>query len=275
MDPSLVSVIMAAGNESAVIGEAIRSVLAQSWPHWELIVVVNGSSDDTAAIVQSFGDPRIICEELEEAGLGRARNHGIRISQGAFICFLDADDRLPDRSLEARVRLMSESPDLMFADGVVLSFDESFRHVTRRWVPGFRGVPDREMARLNPECFCGITWMIRKTDGVTMHFDPSWSHLEDRIFFLSLAPAGKYGFADEEVYHIRRRRGSLMSDHGRMEAAYRRFLLDPRVQGVQTEEERRSEWRYFHRMFFRISLRRLDLPGAARHLWTLCRPSGA
>jgi hypothetical protein len=79
-------------NGEAFIAESIASVLAQTYPNWELIVVDDGSTDGTATIVASFGDLRIRYAYQENYGLPAARNAGIRLARGEFLAFLDADD---------------------------------------------------------------------------------------------------------------------------------------------------------------------------------------
>ena len=93
-----VSVIMPVWNRAEIVGEAIASVLAQSYATWELIVVDDGSTDGTVAAVQVFNDPRIrLCHTGRNAGAGAARNLGLRQATGSVIAYLDSDNLwLPD-----------------------------------------------------------------------------------------------------------------------------------------------------------------------------------
>jgi len=88
----LVSAIMPAYNAERFINQAIQSVLSQTYADWELIVVDDGSTDGTAAIVSRFTDPRIRCIHQENQGLAGARNTGIRAAQGTYLAFIDSDD---------------------------------------------------------------------------------------------------------------------------------------------------------------------------------------
>ena len=92
MTTPLFSVIVPVYNRAAVLGAAIRSVLAQSCQDFEIIVVDDGSSDDPRAIVDAIGDPRIRFLRQENQGGGAARNTGIDAAQGRFIAPLDSDD---------------------------------------------------------------------------------------------------------------------------------------------------------------------------------------
>jgi glycosyltransferase involved in cell wall biosynthesis len=88
----LVSIIMPAFNAEAYIGQAIESILAQTYQQWELVVINDGSTDNTQHIVSSFTDHRIRSIYQENRGLAGARNTGIRAAQSNTIALLDSDD---------------------------------------------------------------------------------------------------------------------------------------------------------------------------------------
>lgn len=109
-----VSVVIPAYNVEQYIGRAVDSVLAQSRPAQEVIVVNDGSKDGTAAVIQRYGpDIRYIYQE--KAGASVARNRGIEEAKGEWIAFLDADDEyLPDK-LKVQMALMERNPDLVWS----------------------------------------------------------------------------------------------------------------------------------------------------------------
>jgi glycosyltransferase involved in cell wall biosynthesis len=106
-----VSVLLAVHNGAEFIGAAIDSVIAQSLPSWELIVVSNGSTDETAAICQrqAAADSRIRFFELPEKGKNRAYNHAWLQSRGRFVSFFAADDLLTPDSLAARLEAVEDA----------------------------------------------------------------------------------------------------------------------------------------------------------------------
>ncbi|RLL71281.1 glycosyltransferase [Paenirhodobacter hankyongi] len=118
----LVSVVMPMFNRAGIVGEAIASVLAQTYPSFELIVVDDGSSDDSVATVRGFDDPRIRLIELgENQGVTVARNTALRAAQGEIIAYLDSDNTWDDRFLAAHVGALLELPDAdMIYSGVLL-----------------------------------------------------------------------------------------------------------------------------------------------------------
>ncbi len=107
----LVSVVMPAYNAGAYIQQAIDSVLAQDYPAVELIVVDDGSSDDTVARVQAYGD-RVKLLTQANQGSAVARNRGLEAARGEYIAFLDSDDVWLPGKLTAQVAYLERHPDV-------------------------------------------------------------------------------------------------------------------------------------------------------------------
>lgn len=101
-----VSVIISTWNRSTILGQAISSVLSQTYPPLEVLVCDDGSTDDTERVVASFNDPRVIWLTGKHSG-GPAvpRNRGIRASKGEWIAFLDDDDSWIADKLEKQLEL--------------------------------------------------------------------------------------------------------------------------------------------------------------------------
>lgn len=99
MEKGLVSIITPCYNGVKYIGETIESVMNQTYPKWEMIIIDDGSSDNSVSVVQKYmeKESRIRLLQQANAGSAAARNHGIREAQGQYIALLDADDIwLPD-----------------------------------------------------------------------------------------------------------------------------------------------------------------------------------
>ena len=112
-----VSVVIPCYNGSRFLREAIESVLGQTWRAAELVVVNDGSTDDTAAVARSYEQVRYI--EQRNQGAPAARNAGMRSSTGEFLVFLDADDRLQPHALAAGVESLRANPEWAFVSGEV------------------------------------------------------------------------------------------------------------------------------------------------------------
>jgi glycosyltransferase involved in cell wall biosynthesis len=105
----LVSIIIPCYRQGRFLGEAIESVLNQTHHNHEIIVVDDGSPDNTSQIALRYAGVRLIRQENQ--GLSAARNGGIRESHGEFLVFLDADDRLLPRALESGLTCMAQRPE--------------------------------------------------------------------------------------------------------------------------------------------------------------------
>jgi len=129
----LVSVVMPAYNAEKYIGEAIRSVLNQTYKNLELIIVDDGSKDRTFEIITSFNDERIkVARHPQNKGVAEARNTALNIAKGKWVALIDADDVwLPER-LEKLIGILEEKGDGFFiADDHILCFDTSYG--LRQW----------------------------------------------------------------------------------------------------------------------------------------------
>jgi len=103
---SLVSVVIPAYNAERFLARAMRSALAQTYSHLELIVVDDGSTDGTAEVIRSFRDPRVQYLSQPNQGQGAARNQGIQASAGRYVTFLDADDAYLPTKVERQVEFL-------------------------------------------------------------------------------------------------------------------------------------------------------------------------
>ncbi|MEY3398693.1 MAG: hypothetical protein RL220_1287, partial [Bacteroidota bacterium] len=225
MKRGLVSVIMPARNASAYIEEAIRSVIAQSYTSWELLIVDNGSTDNTYDIAHSFLDSRItVLREPHKLGIGYARNKAMHEMVGEYFCFLDADDRLTPDSLSCRIGLFQQDPELSFVDGWVETWNRDFSQCSSVCKPSFRGYPLHEVVSLSARCVCAVSWMVRRKPGIEYRFMEGWSHAEDLAFYISIARQGKYSYTEQPVYQVRRGHQSTMSDLKGLQDGYGHVL---------------------------------------------------
>ncbi|MGK0545756.1 glycosyltransferase family 2 protein [Halomonas cupida] len=109
----LVSVVIPTYNRSSAVVRAVRSVLAQPYPSLECIVVDDASSDDTRDVVRALAleDSRLTLLPLHEnVGQGAARNAGVEVAEGEFVCFLDSDDELLPGAVQNRVDVYMKAP---------------------------------------------------------------------------------------------------------------------------------------------------------------------
>jgi teichuronic acid biosynthesis glycosyltransferase TuaG len=147
MDSPLVSVVMPAYNAAAFIAESIESVLHQTYTNWELLIVDDGSTDDTKKIVESFcaKDERIKYSWQQNGKQGKARNLALKHAKGNCIAFLDADDVWLTKKLEVQIKLLEEKKaDLVFSNGFVFKANISdgiaYKNAGKGYINGRAGL---------------------------------------------------------------------------------------------------------------------------------------
>ena len=116
----MISVVIPCYNYARYLGEAVESVLGQTYQHTEVIVVDDGSTDQSGEVAKNFADRGVkYCPQVH-SGIGPARNKGVELAQGDFIAFLDADDRWPLEKLERQLRAFESDPALEMVFGQAL-----------------------------------------------------------------------------------------------------------------------------------------------------------
>ena len=197
----LVSVIMPTYNHAQFIGDAIKSVLDQTYENLELIIIDNYSEDNTENIIASFSDSRIRYKKFRNNGIiAASRNVGIRESHGKYIAFLDSDDLWVSEKLTKQVEYMEKHPDLALAYGLAKCIGN----------PLFEG---RLVAQPKGSAFCStfeglfisnsivcMTVMVRASSlhrvGL-FNEDPNFVSVEDWDLWLRIAHDYKIGFIPE------------------------------------------------------------------------------
>jgi glycosyltransferase involved in cell wall biosynthesis len=191
-DAPLVSVVVPTWQRSGPVLGAVESCLAQEGVALEVLVVDDGSTDDTVARVRERfgGEARVRLLEKENAGCPAARNHGIEHARGRYVALLDSDDRcLPGRlARQAAVLSAAGAPDLCICDAL---FDRGegrgrVRMTARR---GWRA-PTSARALLEGAWAVPSTWMLVAEVARVVRFDPSCRYEEDVDFLFRFHEAG-------------------------------------------------------------------------------------
>jgi len=193
----LVSIIMPAYNAEKWIEEAIRSVMAQTYQHWELLVIDDGSADDTRQIVHRLAaeDGRIhLIVNQENRGVAESRNRGFAGAKGSFIALLDSDDMWHPRKLERQLELAKQSgADIVYCSyGIV---DERGRKVCRDFVVPERTDFDRTLVQSVISC---STALLSREIVQRYRFTSRYAH-EDLVLWLQLLKDGYTARGVQEV----------------------------------------------------------------------------
>lgn len=208
-----VSVIIPAHNAAAWISESLDSVLRQTYVHWEIIVVDDGSTDNTGKIVESYcaRDDRIrLLTQTINRGPATARNIGMLAARGDYLAFLDADDLWLTTKLEKQVASLQTKRDV----GACYTWFETVndhRQVIQQWKDLRRTfwhnpVDAFALARGNYVCGSASSVMIRRTLIETVGlFDESMRGSEDLDYWYRIALHTSFCLVPEALVQIRRR----------------------------------------------------------------------
>lgn len=193
----LVTVAITVYNGAPYLAEAIESVLAQTYNPFELIVLDDGSTDESGEIAQSYG-PALRFARQENAGLGGARNSAIELANGRYYAFLDADDRFVPDKLERQMEILDAQPDVDMVFGHMTEFvspeiDEAARALLRAPVddaawrtPNLMLVRREAFHRVGPfsntlRVGIGVDWYARAVESGLREAVPSFVVLERRL----------------------------------------------------------------------------------------------
>jgi glycosyltransferase involved in cell wall biosynthesis/SAM-dependent methyltransferase len=235
---ALVSVVIPCFDQSAFLEEAIESVLAQTYPHFELIVVDDGSTDTSAEVARRHPGVRLL--QQENRGLPAARNAGLREAAGEFVTFLDADDRLKPRALEIGLRTLRERPDCAFVAGQV----ELTGHDGSLLRAAHHRIVDRDHYRMllqGNDVLSHATVMYRRAVfDVVGAFDPALAACEDYDLYLRIAQRFPIHMHDHCVAEYRRHGGNMHRDPARMLTAALAALRKQRKAARRTVADRRA-----------------------------------
>lgn len=229
-DSSKVTVIMPVFNGAQYISEAIESVLAQTYRYLELMVIDDGSTDDTRLIVDRYireNPGRIRYLYQDNGGVSRARNRGIRESNGEFIAFLDADDQWMPENIALKMELFSQYPqynlEAVFSEyyiedkegirerflltrGFYRKFKHTFIGLSRRYMR-FNRYFYTECLRFFQPLFIATVIARREIFEKLGYFPEDIPIAEDLEVWLRFCKNIPVGFVDEPLAVYYRRRG--------------------------------------------------------------------
>ena len=220
------SVLICAFNAQATIREAIESVRAQTLRDTEIIVVDDGSSDDTASVVADLAgdDPRLRLITQANAGVAAARNRALEDAQGVAVAFLDADDRWREDHLQLHVEALALSDvEITFArarfiDGAGRPTGDRARRYPRQITAG-------QLLAGNPCTTCSTMVMLRSVFTDVGGFDRDFRRAEDQEWLLRAALRGcRIVGTGETSVDYRNSPHGLSADLGQMLAAFRQVL---------------------------------------------------
>jgi glycosyltransferase involved in cell wall biosynthesis len=185
-----ITVIMPAYNAERFIGEAIRSVLDQTFTDFEFIIINDGSTDQTPFIIRSFSDPRIRLINQENKGIAEALNLGLAAARAEIIARFDADDICYPWRLEVQYAFLKHNPGYILTGGAADYIDQHNNHVFT-WLP--KATSNTEISRIYrkvcPFIHSGV--MYRKDAVIAAGgYNPHAHSFEDHFLWVKLINKG-------------------------------------------------------------------------------------
>lgn len=214
-----VSVVIPTFNSAPLVVEAVGSVLAQTRPADEVVVVDDGSTDDTAARVAAFGD-RVKYVRQPNARVAAARNTGLRHATGDVVAFLDADDAWHPQKLDRQLAVLAARPEIGLLATGLTAWPGPFPPLVGDPIPNVAAVPLDRMLLTNPIATSSVVVRRSVLDRVGP-FDTELFGPEDYDLWLRAAQASGVGVLREPLTGYRDTPGSL----GKQADTMRRGLL--------------------------------------------------
>lgn len=222
MSAPVISIVIPTYNRACYISEAIESVIKQNCQHVEILIIDDGSEDDTCEKVKTFPAERVryICKE--HSGAAASRNRGIRESRGEFILWLDSDDVLFPQTLSMYLKLIKEYPDVDVFYGNLLVTDEKLRVWGKIKYEDWYG--------RNPELLSRMFFVNSIPNGGSIvrkkcferigMFDETFKRAHDYEFWTRLAPVAKFKKAEGWVLKWRWHSGNMSSGSVNIDQSY-------------------------------------------------------
>lgn len=216
----LVSIIITAYNYGQFVAQAVQSALDQSYSNVEVIVVDDGSTDNTDEILIAFGS-QITHIKQPNSGVVRARNNGASHASGEYLLFLDADDYLPTDFVAVCVSKFTDFPevDIVYTDRMVIS-KKKFRYQSRQWNKNFLLLSN----------YIGMSTLMKRSSfeqvgGYREKLNNKKSY-EDWDLWLTLSEKGYIGlYCPQTFYYHRKLQSGSRNDANTWQKAYLRWPL--------------------------------------------------
>jgi glycosyltransferase involved in cell wall biosynthesis len=221
--PPLITALIPAYDAAATIERALASVFAQNYPALEIIVVDDGSTDDTASIARRYEGRGVRLIALERnLGVCGATNAGLRAARGEYVAFLDADDEWLPGKLEKQLAQIAAHPTMSFSScaGHLMSPAGEILELYDTELPPY--APDDVWRGLLAESLVNKSGVLARRASLIEagEFDEALVIAEDQDMWIRLALVGEVGFLTEQLIRRHDTPGSLMKRHVTREADY-------------------------------------------------------
>ncbi len=242
-----VTVLMPAYNAGCYIAEAIESVLCQTLKDFELLIIDDGSTDNTEEVIRSFSDSRITIIQQKNKGVAHALNVGLSHARGKYIARFDADDICYSYRLEKQKKFLDANQDYVVAGGDAVYISEMGDFLCHYTC--FSHEDEQLKASLLTSCpFIHSSVMYRKEavmecDG----YNESAHNMEDHLLWVQLSKKGRFFNFEEPLIKVRFNPASVTIDERWRGKYFRSLKYNILKKGSITEAEGYALWSIIHR----------------------------
>lgn len=261
-----VSVVMPAYNAEKYIGRAVESILNQTYTDLELVIVEDGSTDNTPEIISSYHDSRVkLIWNNQNRGIAYSTNLGIEKAKGSYIALMDDDDMAAKDRLELQVEYLEEHPDIDILGGRAAKIDEEDHLIAYFNTPRSNPLYIKAMLLFNNLDFANGTAMIRKQfiETNNLRYRDNCYGMQDFRFFIDSSKKGRITSIDRVLLYYR------LHDHN-----------ESRRNHTVYEQERRKTHALFQKESLRASGYKLDgndieiINNAIDEMGGMCKTAG-
>lgn len=211
MSPEI-SVVIPAYNAARYLTDSISSVITQTFSNWELIIIDDGSTDNTPEVVKGFlANKRIRLIRQENKGVSAARNAGIKTATGKYIAFLDADDFFLPQNLQKKFDVLSAKPDIDFVYSDMIHCDNFLKDLYVEKGTEADNLLNKVLLWQSETIPCLPSNLVIKTSAIQgkIAFDEYLSNCADRFMKMNIAQSLKGKYIPEPLFKYRHAPGSM------------------------------------------------------------------
>lgn len=238
----LVTIITPTYNRGHLLERAINSVLTQTYKNWELLVVDDASTDNTADVMSQFTDERIrYIHYGVNGGNAKARNVGVKNAKGDYIAFVDSDDEYHPTYLDKAIKLLHFSPDSSFlwAGTRTVAVDKTYKESI--WIPTVQNHFNQFLYQLHVGI--GRGFLIKKQCFEHLTFDENLRTAVDTDFLIRLRQKFNFTVLQEVLLNIHTQPGSVRSNYSEKKKSYN-IIIKKHQDLIDQDKKLKLKWYY-------------------------------